>query len=83
MQRRHRDDVRISQHPDDLRRRFPAFPFDHLDDRLIAEKRVVESHAATDDRRKKIMAQDDAMSSRLEMHRNRGCDLIGAEDESE
>lgn len=83
MQRRHGDAVRLPQDSGDLRRRLRAFAFDRLDDRLIAEQRIVEGHAAADDRRKGIMTEDDTMSGSLEMHGDRGCDLIGAEDKSE
>jgi hypothetical protein len=83
LQRRHGNMAGPGQNRDDLHRRLRPLRFHPLDDRLIAEQSAMESHGATNDRRKGIVAQNDAIACSLEIHGDGGCNLVGPEDNGE
>ena len=83
IERRHRDAARRGEHAGNPTVRLGKLVLYALDNGTITKQRVMERHGAADHRWIGIMAQNDAIAGRVEMHGDRRGDLVGAEHESE
>ncbi len=82
-QRRNGDMSRPGQDVDHIQRRLRQIGDHAVDFGAISIKRVVEGHAPSDDRRVGVMAENHAAPLPCQSRRDRGGDLVRAEDDDE